>query len=333
MITRGVRTRRKRRTPGTVRVLLALVLALVILPMVLPMPPLRGVKPVRELGGSTSFWVTIDGLNFHQVIQGDGEPAFVLVHGFGASTFSWRYVIEGLRELGTVLAYDRPGFGLTERLPADGTAIADVYAPTSEADHLLALMDAAGIEAAVLVAHSVGSGPALEVAQYSPGRVKALVLIAPSLPTPRRTAPLLSWLIDIPQIDRIGPIVMRLTPPLLQRGLREAWSDADALPDDVLSGYRVPLQAEDWDQGLWQVLRARLRSDHQPVPGAPGMDVLVVTGDMDRIVRLRDSQRTAADFDAPLVVMEQTGHLPHEEDPETFLSILLGFLQDHRIIP
>ena len=316
-----------------VRVLLALVLALVILPMVLPMPSLRGVKPVRELGGPTSSWVTIKGLDFHQVIEGDGEPAFVLVHGFGASTFSWRYVIEGLSELGTVLAYDRPGFGLTERLPSDATATPDLYASAHEADHLLALMDAAGIEAAVLVAHSAGSGPALEVAQRSPGRVKALVLIAPSLPTPRRTSPLLSWLIDIPQVDRIGPIFMRFTPPLLQRGLREAWSDRDALPDDVLSGYRVPLQAEDWDQGLWQVLRARLRSDHQPVSGAPGMDVLVLTGDMDRIVPPDASQRTAADFDAPLVVMEQTGHLPHEEDPETFLSILLGFLQDHRIIP
>ncbi len=333
MITRGVRTTRKRRTPGTVRILLALVLVLAILPMVLPLPPLRGAKPVRELGGPASSWVTIKGLDFHQVIEGGGEPAFVLVHGFGASTFSWRYVIEGLSELGTVLAYDRPGFGLTERLPSDATATPDLYGPAHEADHLLALMDAAGIERAVLIAHSAGSAPALEVAQYSPGRVKALVLIAPSLPTPRRTSPLLSFLIDIPQADRIGPILMRLTPPLLQRGLREAWSDRDALPADVLSGYRVPLQAEDWDQGLWQVLRTRLVSDHPPAPGAPGMGVLVVTGDMDRIVRPDASQRTATDLDAPLVIMEQTGHLPHEEDPEAFLSILLGFLQDHRIIP
>ena len=42
-------------------------------------------------------------------------PTFILLHGFGASTFSWREVMAPLAEAGQVIAYDRPGFGLTER--------------------------------------------------------------------------------------------------------------------------------------------------------------------------------------------------------------------------
>jgi pimeloyl-ACP methyl ester carboxylesterase len=45
----------------------------------------------------------------------------VLLHGFAASVFSWREVMGPLAESHTVVAIDRPGFGLTERpCPASG---------------------------------------------------------------------------------------------------------------------------------------------------------------------------------------------------------------------
>lgn len=48
------------------------------------------------------------------------RPALVLLDGFAASTWSWREVMASLAEQGTVAAFDRPGFGLTERpLPGE----------------------------------------------------------------------------------------------------------------------------------------------------------------------------------------------------------------------
>ncbi len=51
----------------------------------------------------------------HYKKYGDGEKVFILLHGFGASLFSWREIVEPLSQYGTVIAYDRPAFGLTER--------------------------------------------------------------------------------------------------------------------------------------------------------------------------------------------------------------------------
>ena len=126
---------------------------------------------------------------------------------------------------------------------------------------------------------------------------------------------------------------MRLTPGVLERGLRQAWSEPDALPAEVLTGYRLPLRARHWDQGLWEVVRARLVSDHEPSLAPPGVPTLVVTGNRDRIVSSDASRQVALELGAPLKVMEDVGHLPHEEEPESFVGILVDFLKDRGILP
>ncbi|MBC8263534.1 MAG: hypothetical protein H8E47_05355 [Anaerolineales bacterium] len=71
--------------------------------------------PPQQLADPDSRFVDINGLQVHYKMAGQGGPALVLLHGFGASVFSWREVMEPLAEIGTVIAFDRPAFGLTER--------------------------------------------------------------------------------------------------------------------------------------------------------------------------------------------------------------------------
>lgn len=45
-----------------------------------------------------------------------GQPALVLIHGFGASVYHWRYNIPALVKAGyRVLALDLLGFGLSDK--------------------------------------------------------------------------------------------------------------------------------------------------------------------------------------------------------------------------
>ncbi len=289
--------------------------------------PTRATRPVAELGGPYSSWFTICDLAFHAETRGSGEPAFILVHGFGASTFSWRYIIGELSEIGTVLAYDRPGFGLTERVDSAGKAPKECYAPERQAGHLLKVMDGAGLETAVLIAHSAGSAVAIEAVRARPERFDALILIAPAV-FPVRDSALLRLLVKSTPMDAVGPLLMRLSVPLMQRGLAAAWSDPDSLPREALEGYRLPLQAQHWDKGLWMVLRARLSSDWRPQLDTAGIRTLVVTGEADSIISPAASEAVAGELGASFVVLPQTGHLPHEEDPDTFLLVLLDFLED-----
>jgi len=94
-------------------------LILLIVPLFYPVAPLTGTVTERELADPDSRFVEINGLTVHYKETGQGEPVFILLHGFGASEFSWREVMEPLSSSGRVIAYDRPAFGLTER-PLDG---------------------------------------------------------------------------------------------------------------------------------------------------------------------------------------------------------------------
>ena len=97
-----------------------LLCVLLIGPFLIPVPPLEGTVPPQELADPDGRFIAVDGLQVHYKIAGQGEPTLILLHGFAASTFSWREVMEPLATNATVVAFDRPAFGLTERpLPGE----------------------------------------------------------------------------------------------------------------------------------------------------------------------------------------------------------------------
>jgi pimeloyl-ACP methyl ester carboxylesterase len=102
-------------------------------------------------------------------------PAVVFIHGAMHDHSVWGLQSRSLAHHGrAVLVPDLPGHGRS-----DGPALASVEAC---ADWLLALLDAAGIERAALVGHSMGSLIALEVAARLGERARRLVLLGPAYP-------------------------------------------------------------------------------------------------------------------------------------------------------
>jgi len=115
-------------------------------------------------------------------------PALVLLHGSGLddAQLSWAPIWEALTGHAQLLAPDLPGYG--------GSPLGQT-APTLEGYQawLLAFLDAAGLQRAVLAGLSLGGGIALRTALDAPARVAGLVLLAPygagpQLPHPRAGA-------------------------------------------------------------------------------------------------------------------------------------------------
>ncbi len=283
--------------------------------------------PVEQLAEPDSQFTDVDGLSVHYKVVGqDGHP-MLLLHGFAASVFSWRKVMEPLSEAGAVIAFDRPAFGLTERPMPEEWEGRNPYTPEAQADLTVALMDELGVEKAVLVGHSAGGTVALLTALRYPERVEALVLEGAAVydyaPTPEWMAPLLR----MPPMDRLGPLLVRSITLLGEVVIREAWSDPNKITVELISDYKKPLQVENWDRALWELVLARHplglegRLDEVSVP------VLVITGENDRIVPSRNSERLAAELPrAELAVIADCGHVPHEECPLRFLEAVEGFL-------
>ena len=135
-----------------------------------------------ELAAENGSFVEVSDLTVYTEQVGEGQPAIILLHGYGASVYSWRGVMPPLAEFGTVIAYDRPAFGFTERpLPAEWKGNINPYRSSSQPEILIGLMDELGIEQAVLVGHSAGGRVAVLTALTYPERISALVLVGPCL--------------------------------------------------------------------------------------------------------------------------------------------------------
>jgi len=102
-------------------------------------------------------------------------PAIVFVHGAGFDQTAWALLARAFAYHGFgILAPDLPGHGHSA-----GPALTSIAAL---AGWTVALMDAAGVRAARLVGHSMGSLVALETAASYPEKVTALALIATAAP-------------------------------------------------------------------------------------------------------------------------------------------------------
>jgi pimeloyl-ACP methyl ester carboxylesterase len=283
--------------------------------------------PTEQLADPDSVFVDVDGLHVHYKVAGEGEPAVVLLHGFAASVFSWRKVMEPLSEGGMVVAFDRPGFGLTERpMPGEGEGESP-YSPEAQADLTVALLDELGIDRAVLVGHSAGGTVALLTALRYPHRVEALVLedaaVYENAGTPEWMGPFLRT----PPMGRLGPLLVRSLTLWGEAAIRTAWSDPDKITVELISGYKKPLRVENWDRALWEVVLASHPLGLEERLDEVSAPALAITGGCDRIVPTRNSERLAAELPAAeLVVIADCGHVPHEECPAEFLLAATEFL-------
>ena len=297
-------------------------------PFLIPVPPLEGTLPPQALADSDSQFIEINGLDIHVKTMGQGEPVFVLLHGFGASLYSWHAVMEPLSQLGTAIAFDRPGFGLTERpLNWEGQ---NPYGPEAQVELVIGLMDHFGVKQAILVGNSAGGTVSMQVALAHPERVSALILVDPAVYNGGGAPAWVRPLLATPQMRHLGPLVARQIQARGPELIKTAWHNPALLQPEMLKLYQKPLQVENWDRALWEFTLASRPSGLAERLDEFTLPVLVITGDDDRIVPTPESVRLASDLpNARLVVIANAGHVPHEEQPGAFMDAVISFLSIH----
>lgn len=316
---------------GVAGVILVLLL---VLPYLLPFSS-SGTLTERQAAaaslGTAPTYVEAAGLDVHvervpaaEAVADAGEvPLLVVVHGFGASAATWRAMLPRLAELGEVVAYDRPAFGFTERAAPDGPI--DPYGTVGQVAVLAELIETFRGEGSdrpvVLLGHSAGGALAAELALERADLVDGLVLVAPAILTTGGTPGWLRPVLSFPPIDRWGPRLARVAASGADRLLERSWHDPSQLTEEVRRRYREAREVIGWEQGLWWLVRSSASFGVAERPEALELPVLLVTGDDDRVVPTEDSQQLADLVDgAQLVVLEDTGHVPHEESPDAFVA-------------
>jgi len=302
-----------------------LLILLLVGPFLIPVPPLENTVPAESLADADSQFTEVNGIDVHYKKYGEGEPVFILLHGFGASQFSWREVVGPLAEFGTVIAYDRPAFGLTER-PMEWEGV-NPYSQDAQVELVIGLMDAFGIEKAILVGNSAGGTVSMLTYLKYPERVENLILVDPAVYAGGGAPAWIRPLLGTPQFDHIGPLFARQLQVQGTEFLKTAWHDPAKITPEIFEGYQEPLQVENWDKALWYLTVSSSESNLAERVSEFDLPVLVITGDDDRIVPTEQSIRLAEELpNASLVVIPQSGHVPHEEKPAEFMQAVYEFL-------
>jgi pimeloyl-ACP methyl ester carboxylesterase len=286
---------------------------------------------VADLVDSDSEFYTVNGLRVHVKRAGEGSPVLVLLHGFGASVFSWRKVMGPLAERFTVVAYDRPAFGLTDR-PLSGEWDPEVwsggspYGPEAQVEILARILEALGVERAVLVGNSMGGAVAALVAARRPERVQALVLVDAYLdgagpPTVLREA------MRSPIGRRVGPTMLSPMAAGLGPGLRSLVADPATVTAEMVEGYARPLRLPRARAALWELTAAGMIHVSEAELGRITAPTLVLRGETDRLVTAAAAQRAAGLIPgATLQFIPGAGHVPQEEQPTLFIQAIAEFL-------
>jgi len=300
-----------------------------VIPYLIPISTTDDLLDSSELADAGSRFVDIEGISIHyKQWEGSGSH-LILLHGFGASVFSWHRVAQPLTEFGAVTTYDRPAFGLSERLlPADFQDV-NPYTRAYQPELLKKLMDDLGIRSAVLIGNSAGGTVAVQMALEYPQYVDALILVDPALLTTGGSPAWLNPIMSLPSINRIGPLIVRAIANRSLSLLDRAYHDTSLISEETIEGYTQPFRVRHWDVAFWEFLKATEDLDLTERLDDLGVPVLVITGDDDRIVPTADSIQVASLIPgAELIVIPACGHVPQEECPEEFMRAAAEFLKN-----
>ena len=312
----------------------SLAAALLVGPFLVPVNStgtLTNKEAAAELWGDRSEFVEVLDHEVHLVTAGDenSDRLILLLHGFGASAFSWRDVLEPLSGHGFVVAYDRAAFGFTER-PTSWEV--NPYSSAGQLQVIDELVNRFGEgKEVVLVGHSAGGSLAAAYALDNQSRLSGLVLEAPAIYSTGGSAGWFNWIFDVPQLNHLGPLAVASIATSGLDLLDRSYNDPSQITDEVLAGYTAPLRVAGWERAFWEFNKAPRSLGVAERLSELTMRTLVITGDNDVVVATADSIRLASELpDAELVIVPETGHLPNEEKPREFATAIIQYLSTLR---
>jgi pimeloyl-ACP methyl ester carboxylesterase len=249
----------------------------------------------------------------------DFDPALatiVFVHGAAFDHSVWQWQSRYFAHHGfNALAVDLPGHGRSPGLLRSTIE--------ESAAWLLALLDAADVERACLVGHSMGSLVTLEATLRAPQRVAKLALVGTAAPMPVGE-PFLTAARDDPSVGFDMEAVWGHS--------RNAQLVQSAVPGTTLLGASRSLNARSRPGALHVDLVAcnTYRPSMEAVH-AMKVPTLVIAGKRDQMTLLKSGKALAAEIPGAKLVLLDAGHSMMSEAPRETLAALRDFLRDQGV--
>ncbi len=268
-------------------------------------------------------FLEIEGSRVHYLERGDGPPV-VLLHGnvVSADDYVWSGVLDAAARHHRVVAFDRPGYGYSDRPSGK------LWTPAAQARHLRQAFAKLGLERPVVVGHSWGTLVALSLALDHPDAVGGLVLMSGYYrPTARVDVPLpaaaaIPVLGDLLRYT-VSPLFGTATLPLTLKAMFAPLAVPEAFRQNFAYGFPVrpsQIRAEGQDAATMVPGAAGLKARY----GELNLPITIMAGTEDRIVDMDHQSAWFHDAIAgsELRLIPGVGHMLHHAVPEQVVDAI-----------
>ncbi|EGG42507.1 alpha/beta hydrolase [Candidatus Nitrosarchaeum limnium SFB1] len=256
-------------------------------------------------------FIQVDGNKIRYLESGDSKNTLVLIHGLGASAERWSLVIPILAKYYRVIAPDLIGYGYSDKPILD-------YSPEMFVNFLGKFFDALQIKCPIIIGSSLGGQISAEYTSANPKNVKKLVLVSPAgamkQSTPALDAYIMAALYPNEQSAKNAFELMEASGNNVSEKIVQGFIERMQLPNSKLAFMSTILGMKNSE-----IISPKLHTIQCPT--------LVIWGVNDPVVPVEFADGFVSFIkDCEFHKMEKCGHTPYVQDPETFLSIVLGFL-------
>jgi pimeloyl-ACP methyl ester carboxylesterase len=264
------------------------------------------------------------GINYED--RGCGQP-LIFLHGYGASTYSWRYVLPHFSQSYRVMALDLKGFGLSDK-PMD-----EKYSVWDQSRIIYEFILTHNLNNVILVGNSLGGAVSIftYLMQYDncTHYISKLILIDSA--GYEQKLPNLFAILKVPVINMLAVSLInnRLKVKMV---LRDVFYDDTKITEEMIAVYSGYLS-------LPGAYHAVIKTAEQILPPNPKeiiaryknimIPVLLIWGEKDEVIPLDIGKKLAESMpNSKLVVIPNCGHAPQEECPGKAIEAMEHFLSN-----
>ena len=269
-----------------------------------------------------SRFVEVMGMQVHVRDEGPRDDAapLVLLHGTSASLHTWEGWVAQIKGGRRVITLDLPGFGLTGPFPDHDYTMEHYVA------FITAFLDRMGVARCVLAGNSFGGNVAWRTAHALPLRIERLVLVdSAGYPLQPTSVPIGFRIARMSGVSRIAQTV--LPRRVIDASVRNVYGDPGKVTPELVDRY-FELTLREGNRGaLGRRLANMPAGDDIARIAALRLPTLILWGGLDRLITPASAQRFHQDIrGSRLVMFENLGHVPQEEDPAATMAALRAFL-------
>ena len=272
---------------------------------------------------AASAFVDVMQMQVHYRDEGNKNDSLplVLIHGTGASLHTWEESVKLLTDSFRVITLDLPAYGLTGPNPKR------IYSQAFYVQFIDEFLKSIHVNKCIIGGNSLGGAIAWNYTYEHPTKVEKLILIdAAGYPMISESKPIAFTLAQIPVLKHM---LNYITPRFLaKKSVMNVYDDPTKVTEKVVDRYFDLFLREGNRQAFVDRMNFSTYPDHLIRLRTIKTPTLIVWGENDKLIPIENAQKFHADLpNDTLVVLEKTGHVPMEENPDRTVDAIRLFLK------